>query len=151
MTLERITQSVSARVTVEVLVSGTQLVDKGQDCNWVGHLLKISCLPALKWRCTAGSGQSLFWHLLRLCSESVSVYCTVEALKNPRSVTIKLFGRHIWTWEGISRHVTYIYFFSLHFIGPQVYFSLFCFFYMLPHCDMNTVCGLYLTFSAFFF
>lgn len=24
------------------------------------------------------------------------------------------------------------------------------FFYMLPHCDMNTVCGLYLTFSAFF-
>lgn len=42
----------------------------------------------------------------------------------------------------------YIYFF---FLGPQVYFSLFCFFYMLPHCDMNTVCGLYLTFSAFFF
>lgn len=37
------------------------------------------------------------------------------------------------------------------FLGPQVYFSLFCFFYMLPHCDMNTVCGLYLTFSAFFF
>lgn len=121
MTLERITQSVSARVTVEVLVSGTQFVDKGQGCNWVGHLLKISCLPALKWRCTAGSGQSLFWHLVRLCSESVSVYCTVEAHKNPRSVTIKLFGTHIWTWEGISRHVTY-YFFFLHFIGPQVYF-----------------------------
>lgn len=146
MTLERITQSVSARVTVEVLVSGTQLVDKGQDCNGVGHLLKISCLPALKWRCTAGSGQSLFWHLVRLCSESVSVYCTVEAHKNPQSVTIKLFGTHIWTWEGISRHVTYIFFLTFH--RP----TSVLFFYMLPHCDdMNTVCGLYLTFSAFFF
>lgn len=104
MTSERIGQSVSGWVEVQFLVSVVQCVDKGQDCNWLGHLLKISCLPALNRRSEhCWQWPSLFWHLLRLSSVSASVclYFTVEGTKNHVMT-------NIWTWSEFSlRDLTY--------------------------------------------